>query len=567
MTHERVDDVPLLLAELTRMGVAPLLDAHFPTHGNWSGLSLGQVTVLWLTHLLSEGDHRLCHVQPWAESLPHTLSTGLGTPVRPHDLTDDRLAAVLRYLQQPERWQAFETALNQHSLRVYSLETATVRLDSTTASTHSPVTADGLFQFGHSKNPRRDLPILKLMAATLDPLGLPLVTTVLSGEHADDPLYLPALTQVRTSLPRGLLYVGDCKMAACATRACVARGGDYYLCPLSEKQLAPAALAALLQPVWAGEQATETIERVNAKGEPECLAAAFEVSLTVSTPDAPAQSWTERRLLVRSCQAAASGTTALHARLEKALAALAALNERGRGKPRLTDRAGAAQKVAQIEAHYQVTGLLVVTYEEQVHERSVRRRGANPARTVVDREVTVTARADPEAVTAAAQRLGWRAYATNAPVSRLSLADAVLTYRDQYLIEKGFGRLKGRPLSLEPMYLLRDDHATGLVHLLSLALRVLCVVEFQVRRALSATQTALTGLYPGNPARTTSRPSTELLQRAFVPLTLTRLPTPADGSDRLYLTSLSPLQQQLLELLQLPLTTYTGLTHRLEQPG
>ena len=49
---ERVDDIPLLLAHLERMGVQRLLDEHFPTHGNWAGLSLGWIAVVWLTHIL-----------------------------------------------------------------------------------------------------------------------------------------------------------------------------------------------------------------------------------------------------------------------------------------------------------------------------------------------------------------------------------------------------------------------------------------------------------------------------------------------------------------------------------
>src|SRR5579862_6878160 len=62
---ERVDDIPLLLAQLERMGLGRLLNAHFPVHGNRSGLSLGLVASIWLTHILSEGDHRLNHVQAW----------------------------------------------------------------------------------------------------------------------------------------------------------------------------------------------------------------------------------------------------------------------------------------------------------------------------------------------------------------------------------------------------------------------------------------------------------------------------------------------------------------------
>ena len=35
IVSERVDDIPVLLAHLDRMGLQPLLDEHFPTHGKW----------------------------------------------------------------------------------------------------------------------------------------------------------------------------------------------------------------------------------------------------------------------------------------------------------------------------------------------------------------------------------------------------------------------------------------------------------------------------------------------------------------------------------------------------
>jgi hypothetical protein len=46
LVSERVDDMPALLAHLARLGLQPLLDEHFPTHGNWVGLSLEWVSVL-----------------------------------------------------------------------------------------------------------------------------------------------------------------------------------------------------------------------------------------------------------------------------------------------------------------------------------------------------------------------------------------------------------------------------------------------------------------------------------------------------------------------------------------
>src|SRR5258706_16110488 len=96
---------------MQRMGIARLLDEHFPTHGNRTGLSLGVVTVIWLTHVLSQADHRMNHVQPWAERRLETLRACSGGSLEVRDLGDDRLADVLRHLSADERWRAFEQEL------------------------------------------------------------------------------------------------------------------------------------------------------------------------------------------------------------------------------------------------------------------------------------------------------------------------------------------------------------------------------------------------------------------------------------------------------------------------
>ena len=54
---ERVDDIPLLIDPMQRMGLPALSDDHVPPHGNWQGLSLGWVSPIWLSSILSRGDH------------------------------------------------------------------------------------------------------------------------------------------------------------------------------------------------------------------------------------------------------------------------------------------------------------------------------------------------------------------------------------------------------------------------------------------------------------------------------------------------------------------------------
>src|SRR5258707_9915409 len=250
VTTERVDDIPIVLAQSDDMGIADLLDEYFKPHGNWEGTSLGWTTAVWLTHIVSEGDHRMNQVQGWVAQRVQTLQGCTGQEVREQSWSDDRLALVLDALAQPEVWQRFEVALNQRLIRVYQLQPQRVRLDSTTASGYWSVTEDGLFQLGYSKDHRPDLPQLKVMLSALDPLGLPLVTQGVASKAASDPLYIPGIRQVSQSFPdHVVLYVGDCKMAALETRACVQAQQDYYLCPLSNKQLPDAVLAAYLQPI------------------------------------------------------------------------------------------------------------------------------------------------------------------------------------------------------------------------------------------------------------------------------------------------------------------------------
>ena len=97
----------------------------------------------------------------------------------------------------------------------------------------------------------------------------------------------------------------------------------------------------------------------------------------------------------------------------------------------------------------------------------------------------------------------------------------------------------------------------GLVRLLSLALRLLSLLEFVVRRDLLQQQTALAGLYEGNPTRSTQRPTTERLLRVFQPITLTAVSLP--DFSLLQLSPLTSLQTQILALLGLPISIYSDL--------
>jgi transposase len=559
LTVERIDDLPLLLAQLERMGIRELLDRHFPVHGHWLGLSLGWTATLWLAHLLSEGDHRLNQVEPWAVAHLTTLRQCTGQCVDRLDLTDDRLAAVLRALADDHHWAACEWALTRRLLRVYDLAAAPVRLDMTTASSEQLVTPDGLFQFGYSKDRRPDQPQVKIALAALDPLGLPLATLVVPGNQGDDPLYRPLIQRVRAMLGSGeRLYVGDAKLATPETRAAVHQAGDYYLCPLPIAQLPTALLDTYLTPVWEGTQLLTVVE-AGATPEEEPAVAGFEIAAPLAAAvDGATVAWTERRLLLRAAARAKSEAEALRQRVTSAETALGALNVPGPGKPYTLHRERMEAAVRAILQRQGVAEWVAVAIEAVEQGRRVRASRGRRAHRVTERRWQVRVTVDAAALAAALRRLGWRAYATDAPAARLALEAVVPAYRGQWVIERGFERLKGRPLSLTPVYLQQEAHVLGLIRLLSLALRVLCLVEFAARRSLAATAESLAGLYAGQPRRATPRPTSEALLRAFRGTSLVLLPG-GPGPPR-HVTALSALQQRILALLDLPADTYSRLS-------
>jgi transposase len=552
---EVVADLPVLWATLQRLDLVAALNRHFPPPRLWKGpLSPGEVLAVWLLFVLSQGDHCLNHVEPWVAQHQGTLSALLGKEVLPVAVHDDRLADWLDRLAASDSFSLLERDLNAQTIRVYQLPSDTVRIDATTANSYADVLSEqGLLQFGHSKDDP-DRPQLKIAAGVLDPLGMPLVTAVVPGNSTDDPLYVPVITQVQQSVGQGgRTYVGDCKMAALATRAFVAAGADFYLCPLSENQLSRAERRDWLQPVFAGTQPLQQVWRPGAKGQPEELVAegfCVDVELTALVGKKEV-TWTERRWLVRSIAHAQAQETALERRLERASKALRELVVRKQGKKQLfhAELLAAAEAIVKREG---VQGLLRYTAQALVTTRQVRAYRDRPARQETEVFFEIEVRREETLIEERKREMGWQVYATNALT--LALAQVVWAYRGQYRIEDDWSRLKGRPLGLTPLYLQNEQRMQGLVHLLSLALRLLTLLEWQVRERLRQEGMKLQGIYAGQPGRKTDRPSAELLLKAMKTISISV--TESNGQTHALLTPLTEVQLRLLELWGLPRDLY-----------
>lgn len=563
---ERVDDLPVLHGLLKQMGIRESIDSVIKPHGNWEGLSPGWVVTIWAMYTLSEQNHLMEPVQQWVRKHLVMLRGLMKQDVTELDLTDDRLGLCLEYLHSSSGWHAIEEKVGIRLIRVYDLDMSLLRLDATVGTVNHNPAEHTLFQVGKAKNGQYATQF-KLMLASLDPLGLPLVVDVKPGNRADDPLYVPSYQRAKQVLKRnGVLVVGDSKMSALLTRGTIVAGQDYYLTPLADQKDEPSLLPELLQP-WQGREAETTPiflpEDLPTDGSQpsadKVIAYGFTTSRQRNVQVAGEKVvWEERLLVVRSLSYVKTMQASLKERLDKAEAALSKLTPaRQRGKRQIEDEGTLLASIERIEKQYRVQGLFHLDYHAEVEERQVRRHLDTPAHTERKVRFHLTVRRNLKAIAAAEFQAGWRIYATNAPQERLSLAAAVLAYRDQYIEENIFRRLQGKFLSITPLYIQRDDHAEGLFHFLTLCARLLALGDYLAQEALAAQQSELKGIYAGNPKRGTARPTTERMLAAFEGIDLFVLPTAA--GTQCFLSQLSDVQERILALLGLPRSLFTDL--------
>jgi transposase len=563
---ERVDDVALLIGQMVKMGLPEVLDRHIPRHWTQRGLSWGWTAVIWLAYIVTEGDHRKVSVETYLKGMQHTLSDLTAQVIEPLDLSDDRLSHLLKHLSKPTYWHQIERDLNARSIEVHALPQDIIRCDATTVSGDHEVTEGGLLQFGHSKDdPTR--PQIKVMMGSLDPLGMPLSTDVLSGERADDGLYLPIIERMRRGLHKtGLLFVGDCKMSALETRAYLARHQDWYLSPLPLTGATAAAMDAWITAGVTKREAGELtrIWRTNDRGHEVLAAEGYEFERTCCAP-VDDMTWSERVLVVRSPMHATQQAAGLETRLRHAETKLAALTPpRGRGKRQITDEATLVEAIDLVLKEYRVAGLLSVTWEKQVEQTTQyvgRGRGSvSREKRVIQKtryHITHIARqADP--IAALSQRFGWKAFVTNAVHTRLSLQEAVLCYRNEYRVERLFNRLKSR-VHIAPLFVKRNEQIEGLTYLLTLGVRVLTVLEFVLRRSLESEHAKLPDLHPENKQKMADKPTAERILQAFREMSLTIIKNGAGEEILRRLTPLSGVQEAILQRLGLGTNLYQQL--------
>jgi hypothetical protein len=544
LATEQSDDIPLLIAHMRRMGIPHILDRHIPTRAYWGNLTSGWTAVVWLTHILSCGDHKASTIQQWVSSCLGTLHGCIGSEVTPVDVDIDRLHDLLIGLSRDPQWQAIEHDLNRHMLDTWAwtIEQIHVRIYEGRGWHISP---GGSFLVNQPHIWRARMSRQPMALATLDPLNMPLVLHSFSQERTYPASFSDLVERISQNLPlRRYRFTGDA-LTAVEFRGAIHQHNHEYLCLLPDSLSVLDTWLTGVQSVYRTPFLSEGSH--DPPASPSSDGIEWFMPMHVDLNGSPVV-WNERRIAIRSSNHARISEEALRARLTRAQAALLALGERKRGKRRPRTIEDLREAAHAILDSYQVHGLLHLDFDEQVEERVVRRYRGRPTGVRIERNVRMKVSLNTDALSRAVHSLGWQVFGSNITPPEPA--------RDHMLsltlpAASGFERLHGRPISLAPHDVHSPELETGLIRLLSLGLRALASLESIARRRLIE-EGVLTRSANQDNGRSTSRITSERLLDAFRDMTF----APGFHHDPSSMTPLSPLQQRVLHLLELPSEIY-----------
>jgi transposase len=548
--------LPIVCHFLERMRLGALLERYLPAPDARVCLAPAKAIGL-LVHNLCVCHEPLYGLGEWAAPYDPRL-LGL-TAEEVELLNDDRVGRALEQLFDCDR-ASLLTDLMLHAITEFSVDCSQLHNDSTSITLHGAYgVADGhersgkptpAIVHGHNKDHHPDLKQLLWILTVSADGAVPLAYRLTDGNITDDQTHIATWDGLLALTGRSdFLYVADCKLATHEQMGHIDRHGGRFVTVLPRSRKEDGFLrdwAQSNEPRWSEADR----RKGKRKGDPD------EVWQTAPAPIPSAEGY--RIVWVRSSQKVLRDADARQQKIERALHALAGLHERlGSPKSRLRTRHAVEQAVTAALAGSGAERWINWEATETIQETYRQEKRGRPGSDTRYRKHTRTRFALQFAVDA-----GKVAYDANTdgcfPVisndKELTDAELLLAYRYQPNLEKRHHQLK-KVQDAAPVFLKNPTRIEGLFLCHFIALLCCCLAERELRAAMAHEQIEQLPLYPeGRPCK---QPTAARVFELFAGLTrhhLTRERQPVQS----FPPQLTPLQTQLLDLLEIPTTTYTN---------
>ena len=459
-------------------------------------------------------------VQAWAQE----WAVGEVFGVLPEALNDDRagraLDAIAPFLDK------ITGSVGLRAIEVFGVDVTRMHWDMTSISLHGayPEAEEGFAvpRFGHPKDRRPDLKQIQTGLAVSADGGVPVFHRAYDGGAGEVCQVVGAMQALqKLAGPARMLIVGDSKLISYSNLATMIEEKVAFIAPASKTYVPVEVLAA--QDLATATMVDYVAARDGAKPvERRGRWHVREDTMVLAGPRKKDPVLSLRRVFVHSSARAAGAVTARRKKLDRAGEDLARLG-RSLGSRHYPDADAVTARIKVITRDRRVGAYLHTTVT------------TDPA----TNKPLLDWHFDPDAIAAEAAADGWYALLTNQPPTEADPADILRAYKGQEAVERRYQGLKG-PLAVAPMFLRNNKRMTALISIICLALLIYCLVEREVRTAITPA-TTLPGLDAGRPAK----PTAHLIFKALATLRL----VPARDHTPSVIPQPAPLQLRLLNLL------------------
>jgi transposase len=547
--------LPLIDRFLARIDLAGVLERHLPA-GDARTTLPAATAVGVLVRNLCVAREPLYGLAGWAAAFePGLLGLAAGESAL---LNDDRVGRALDGLFDTDRGSLL-TELVLRAVREFKVDCSQLHNDSTSIVLHGDYdAADGRQRggkptvaaaHGHSKDHRPDLKQLVLILTVSADGAVPLAHRLAAGNTNDDRTHIDTWDELRTLTGRAdFLYVADCKLCTREQMSHIDQAGGRFITVLPRTRREDGQLRDWMS--TSAPEFTEALRRPGKRhGDPE------QVWRVAPAPFPSSEG--HRIVWVHSSVKQQRDETARHERIQRTLAALAELNERLAGpRARITTRLAAQDAAEEIIDSSAAEQYVSFTITETIEERFRQEKRGRPGKDTRFRKLTktrfqVTPRLDADTVRRDAASDGCFPLITN--TDDLSNAEVLIAYRYQPNLEKRHHQLKSVH-EAAPVTLKSPHRIEALFACQFIALLACCLIERQLRDAMTRNQITQLPLYPEDRACTT--PTAARVFDHLAPLQRHHLIR--DGRTvQTFEPQLTPLQAQLLNLLGVPADAYT----------
>jgi transposase len=493
----------------------------------------------------------LYRIAEWARPIdPAALEI---TASEKDSLNDDRLARSLDALVTPRaRTLFFRLAL--HIIEQFELDTKRIHHDTTTvtfAGQYRSSIREPRITRGINKDHRPDLKQLVFGLNVTADGAVPISHDVYSGNRTDDSIHRSNVDHLRQVLrSTDFVYVADSKLATRKNLAHVAKYGGKFVTVLPRTRAEDKRFRkSLREGISARWRKLLEIDNHRRKSDPP--------DVYYSTADGPGETSEGYRVVwIRSSQKTEFDALTRETFLEKAEAELFDFNTRlNRGK--LRKRPAIHKKVKEILAKHSCQRFLQVRIASKTHIEIKRlRRGRprknDPVKQVRTRVYHLEVSRNKEALRAEARTDGVFPLTTNLETTEARKKKVLLIYKYQPYVEKRHALFKSE-LEVAPVYIKKPLRAVGLVHAVFLAMTLDALIERTVRLSMIREGIEAMPILPEG--RETRTPTTARILEMFSDVCWYEFERA--GETVTFPIQLSPLQKQLLRLLDMDPSVYT----------